>query len=103
MVPGKPVAARGLVNGWLALAPDGMERSGRRGLGAGRRVHPRTRQREGPDGYKLSRSDDAVDVGRDGVSKANGTFRSQPPPERDREENRRCGGLELFEAVGDGD
>ena len=28
-VPGKPVAARGLVNGWMALAPDGMERSGR--------------------------------------------------------------------------
>ena len=25
----KPVAARGLVNGWMALAPDGMERSGR--------------------------------------------------------------------------
>ncbi|MBO4844002.1 MAG: hypothetical protein J5490_05370, partial [Bacteroidales bacterium] len=29
VVPGKPVAARGLVNGWMALAPDGMERSGR--------------------------------------------------------------------------
>ncbi|MBQ4169696.1 MAG: hypothetical protein II599_07690 [Bacteroidales bacterium] len=29
MVRGKPVAARGLVNGWMALAPDGMERSGR--------------------------------------------------------------------------
>ena len=28
-MPGKPVAARGLVNGWMALAPDGMERSGR--------------------------------------------------------------------------
>ena len=29
VVRGKPVAARGLVNGWMALAPDGMERSGR--------------------------------------------------------------------------
>ena len=29
MVPREPVAARGLVNGWMALAPDGMERSGR--------------------------------------------------------------------------
>ena len=29
VVSGKPVAALGLVNGWMALAPDGMERSGR--------------------------------------------------------------------------
>ena len=29
VVRGKPVAALGLVNGWMALAPDGMERSGR--------------------------------------------------------------------------
>ena len=32
------------------------------------RNHPRARQREGPGGYELSRSDDEGDAGRDGVS-----------------------------------
>ena len=40
----------------------------RRSPPQGRRAHPRARQREGPGGYKLSRSDDEGDVGRDGVS-----------------------------------
>lgn len=34
------------------------------------RVHPRTRKREGPDGYKLSHGDDAGDVGRDEVERS---------------------------------
>ena len=34
----------------------------------GKPVAARGYEREGPDGYKLSRSDDAGDVGRDGVS-----------------------------------
>ena len=34
------------------------------------RVHPRTRKREGPDGYKLSPCDDAGDVGRDEVERS---------------------------------
>ena len=40
----------------------------------GSRVHPRTRQREGPAGDKLSRSDDDGYGGRDGASEANGNF-----------------------------
>ena len=41
---------------------------GRRSPPQGRRAHPRVRQREGPGGYELSRSDDEGDAGRDGVS-----------------------------------
>ena len=55
------------------LIEDGA--GGLRHIAAGRRAHPRARQREGPGGYKLSRSDDAGDVGRDGASEASGTFR----------------------------
>ena len=49
--------------------------SGRRHSATGRRAHPRARQREGPGGYKPSRSDGAGDVGRDGAREASGTFR----------------------------
>ena len=40
----------------------------RRQSASGKAAHPRARQREGPNGYKLSRSDDEGDVGRDEVS-----------------------------------
>ena len=44
-------------------------------VASGKAYPPSDRQREGPDGYKLSRSDDAGDVGREEVSVANETFR----------------------------
>ena len=68
----------GEVSNSTAQDADLVDTCRRQAAGAsGKAYPPSDRQREGPDGYKLSRSDDAGDVGREEVSVANETFQGR--------------------------